>query len=248
VPRLLLIVLLLAGSRASAMDPHLEVGVNPFEVSLTPPVSEVGVSRVYSTSGSLTFFVGRRLGFRLMGGASWYSALGLVTVDVAQVHAPVLLPSWWGQGGVVWRFEPLEDLVWLDAHLDAGVVNSILGLSQAQGNLASAALGRQLASSVGLAMHVRLERHIALNLGVRGTLFGLGPPRVAGCSEGDLQSLSAREQQGLDPQGAVVSAGCDAAAFHDLPPGSSGVALEAIKGRGALVSGTLTFEMGFAFF
>lgn len=248
--RLLLIVLLGSSSAKAAQSDgmHLELGVNPFEVSLTNPDSQVGVSRAYGTSGSLTVFIGQRLGFRLLGGVSWYSALNLQSTDVSAVQNPVVLPAWWGQGGVVWRFEPMDDFMWVDTHLDAGVVNGRLGLSQAVGSLVSAPLGTQASTSLGVSLVVRLERHIALNFGVRASVFGWAPARVAGCSDVDLDRLATAEQQGLDPQSTVVSASCENSAFRDLPAGSIGIARSVLQGRSSWVSGTLTFELGFAFF
>lgn len=47
----------------------------------------------------------------------------------------------------------------------------------------SAPLGTQASTSLGVSLVVRLERHIALNFGVRASVFGWAPERVAGCSD-----------------------------------------------------------------
>jgi hypothetical protein len=220
--------------------PRFELGVEPMEASLTPPDGKYRSSTVYATTADVTAFFGPRLGVRLLGGFSWYSKVGDLSSTETGMSSQVLLPSWWTMAAAVWRFHPFPaEWLWLDTQAGLGVTEVKWALSDA----AIASTGAQAEGTVGVALQARMERHFALRLEARASVFGWPGASVAGCSEQDLRTL---DTAATTP----VSSGCQVTGLTSLPGGTSNIAqaLSDLHGRNATFSGAINLGFGFVFY
>lgn len=231
---------------ALAAEPRFELTVLPFDVAFTAPGqvagAEVGPSRTFGTSGALELYFTKRVGVRLLGGASWYSALGARAGS--SFGGKVLLPAWWGFGGVVFRFEPAR-LAWLTLHAEAGVNEAMLALGELPDAVVrTASASVQGAGQLAAALHVRLEAHVAFRLELRVSLFG-APVNAWGCSTGELARLAAQADSGADLRAAGVPGTCRVSEI--ARPADVALARTELQDTRFFLGGSLGIAAGFVF-
>jgi hypothetical protein len=246
--RILLIAALLASVEASASEFRVEGTVTAFSVSLVAPGDGYGLARNYGTVAWLKLFPFENLGFRLMGGTGWYSALGFTPVTVAQANSPVVFATWEGMVGASYRVPVSERFFWLDFEASVGAMGATMALSQVGGELTSVALGAFPAGLVGATVYLRLERHIALTVGVQGMLYGTNAITLASCARDDARALAAAEARGAPLASVSVSQGCQKAELASLPAGSVSTAYRLIEHRTSLFAGAFGVLIGFTVF
>lgn len=227
---------------------RLEGGASGYATSFVFPAGDARFARADATFAWLNLFPFKRLGFRFFAGATWYSALGFTPVDIKEMTSPVMMPTWWGLVGAVYRVPLLDALLWMDLDANIGAVGSSLALSQLNGSLASVSIGAQAAGLLGMTFRLIIEHHVAFTVGVFGMVYGAASPRAAFCSKDDLNALAQAEQRGAGFDTVVVSTGCQRDAIAKLPAGSAATAARLLESSGARVSGTLGVTIGVTVF